>query len=69
MLRTTTKKKMNKKTYSLFFFFFSSSRATSARGPRDEKKEIERERKKLLPKDVCFKCEETSFFCLEKKKK
>lgn len=53
--------------YLLFFFF--SSRATSARGPRDEKKEIERERKKLLPKDVCFKCEETSFFCLEKKKK
>jgi len=66
MLRTT-----KKKTSSLFFFFFfsSSSRATSARGPRDEKKEIERERKKLLPKDVCFKCEETSFFCLEKKKK
>jgi len=58
---------MNKKTYSLFFFFFfSSSRATSARGPRDEKKEREKE---TFAKDVFFKCEETSFFCLEKKKK
>ena len=34
--------------YLLFFFF--SSRATSARGPRDEKRE--RETEKLLPKDV-----------------
>jgi len=28
-----------------------------------------RERKETFAKDVFFKCEETSFFCLEKKKK